>query len=82
MELKVETHKRISRAPVKCTYLISSFWLNSEGSYARKSTFSRTKRGEIPISLLLIDLRGWFFDTIYNYRFSIDWLKKGQNLRF
>ena len=29
----------------------------------------------------LIDLGGGFFDMLYNFRFSINWLKKGQILR-
>ena len=45
--------------------------------------FLRSKmRGRNLISPLLIDLRDWFLDMLYSFKVSINWLKKGQFLRF
>ena len=42
----------------------------------------KVKKGEIPISSPLINLASWFFDKLYNFQFSIDWLEKERILRF
>ena len=52
------------------------------GEIGKEQHFFKVKKGEIPISPLLIDLGGWFFDMIYNFWFSIGWFKKEQILRF
>ena len=40
------------------------------------------QKGGTPVSSLLIDLGGWFFDMLYNFWFSINSLEKEQCLRF
>ena len=42
--------------------------------------FIRSKRGKTPISVLLIDLWGWFLDISYNFTFSINSKRAHQRL--
>ena len=80
--LKSQDFKKVHSGPLLKIHskfqLPISLWRGNGGDI----TFSMSKSGEIPISPLPIDLKGWLFDMLYNFWFSIDWHEEGQILRF
>ena len=52
------------------------------GKIGEEQNFFEVRKGGNHISPHLIYLVGWFLDILYNFCFSVDWLKKGQILCF
>ena len=57
----------------------SSIW---RGDRRGTVLFQGQKRGKTFISPLLIDLGSWFSDMLYDFSFSINWLKKKASFAF